>query len=135
MLCVTNVNVNVTLTRFYGFCKVAFAGKACLVIYRFDKSCTCTNEANFTTLNDFKSLFFVIFLHSSSWFDAIFNWHSGMICRFFCLHIPIIKKIRFLDLRFDVRVTVLPFYVLSSCGVNSIVKVTFSHFITCHISQ
>ena len=41
-------------------------------------------------------------------------------------------QIGFHDLCSDVHVTFLRFKVFSSCGVNSIGKVTFSHFITCH---
>ena len=42
------------------------------------------------------------------------------------------NKIGLHDLHSDVHVTFLRFKVFSSCGVNFIVKVAFSHFITCH---
>ena len=48
ILCLTNVNVNAPLTNFYGFCKVTIVEKACLVIYRFDLSRTCTNNIYLT---------------------------------------------------------------------------------------
>ena len=37
VISLTNLNVNVLLTQFYGFCKVTFAGKAYPVIFRFDQ--------------------------------------------------------------------------------------------------
>ena len=45
----------------------------------------------------------------------------------------IMNKIGFRDLRSDVHVTFLRFCkVFSSCGVNFIAKVTFSHFMAYH---
>ena len=88
VLCLTNVNVNVPLTQFYVFFKVTFAGKACHVIYRLDKSRICTNEPNSTALSDGKCLFFVNVSPCIpvAGFDAIFDWHSSVLGRLFCLH-------------------------------------------------
>ena len=45
MLCyLTKVNVNTTLTKFNGFCKVMGAKKAGPVIYRFNILRTCTDD-------------------------------------------------------------------------------------------
>ena len=66
--CLTNVNINASLTHFFGFCKVTVSEKACPVIPRFDISHTCTNDTNSTdffaclvinpiTVDDYAALF------------------------------------------------------------------------------
>ena len=66
VLCLTNVNVKRPQTQYYGFCKVTFADKACPIIYRIDKSRTCTNDPNETALSDLNFLV-IVSLNTSSW--------------------------------------------------------------------
>ena len=65
MLYLTNVNVNTPLTKFYGFCKVIVAKKACPDLCRVDLFRTCTDESKSTTLSDVKycSLSLCIFIN------------------------------------------------------------------------
>ena len=89
VLCLTNVNLNDPLTRFYGFCKVTVAEKACTVITRFDISHSCTKNPKSTAISDVKCLYFVIvyLCIPVAGFDAIFDWYLSMLERFFYLHI------------------------------------------------
>ena len=140
MPCLTNVKLNAPLTEFYGFFKVTFAGKACPVIYRFDKSRTCTNDPNSTANSDIKCLFFVIVYPCIpvAGFDTIFDWCFSMLGRFFCLHIAqstsCSQSCRRLGFLAFILTSTPHFYVLMCSHLvalwNSIVKVTFSHFIT-----
>ena len=74
MLCLTNVNVDAPLTQVCGFCNVTYVGKSFPVLYRFDKSRTCTNDPNLIDLSDVKCLFSVIVYpcFPRAGFDAIF---------------------------------------------------------------
>ena len=89
MLYLTNVNVNTSLTQFYGFYKVIVEKNACPNICRVDLFRTCTDEPNSTTLSDVKccSLVIMYLYIPVAGFDTNILQLSVLLGHLFYLHI------------------------------------------------
>ena len=117
----------------YCFYIVTVSEKACPVIYRLSLSHICTNDRNSTALSGLKCLFFVIlYLCLPVYgFDAIIMLGSFFLQIF--KSTPCNQSCK--RLGFSVFIltftSILCFMCLHIVAVKTIVKLTFSHLITC----